>query len=349
MLRCFLLVCMIGLSYGQNLMGENMHQTVNYEDRLSTLFTHKDLSLDLLDKAAWHILPGSYDLRSAFWQSAGFDGGYTIVLMHGMAGFTEKYLTQIQLLLNKGHDVFMFDAVGHGASGGLIQGTQKVHIDDYQTYINSLDQMLKYVEIKSNKQKPLVCLASSMGAHVALRYVAENPNHPFAKLVFTTPMLRVNYGMPKWIANLLVLGSCGLGFCRSYAIGYKDFDFTHVVTVPKAFASFKEKTFYKKRQYLYRFPRSVRSGPTFGWVKATIKSMTTLNKKGYLSSVTVPIFVAQAGKDKTVDNHTPALNYFFEKSTVQLNDYANAGHDILNADPVITQKLWSDVDDFLKK
>jgi pimeloyl-ACP methyl ester carboxylesterase len=94
----------------------------------------------------------------------------TIVILHGLFGSSDNWLTQARILSNNGYRVFTVDQVNHG---------QSYHSDnfDYPTMVNDLAGFLT----EQNIQNPVI-LGHSMGGKAAMNFAIAHPDL-LAKLI----------------------------------------------------------------------------------------------------------------------------------------------------------------------
>lgn len=237
-------------------------------------------------------------IRVVSWNGAGSKAP-TIVLLQGRSSFVEKNLETVGEFLGRGYNVWTFDWRGQGGSDRLLPNPQKTHIDDYDTYLSDLHYIMKTAVLKSAKG-PVVLVGLSMGGHVALRYSILYPGE-IDGAVLISPMIAVKTGpFPFFVAQLLVRSATLMGFDTLYAAGYGDYD-------PKR-SIFETNTnthdaarFERNKQKTIDLPRYVTAGPTYGWIRATFRSIDALSNSPKLDGAKMPILMVSAGDDRVVD------------------------------------------------
>src|SRR5262245_3852458 len=126
-------------------------------------------------------------VRYAEWNVPGTVRG-TVVVLPGRGEFIEKYATEIVgELLGRGYSVMAMDWRGQGLSDRPLADRNKAHIDSFATYIADLQLFLDKV-VSPLATRPVVALCHSMGAHIALRTVAQNGPGPLSAAVLVSPM-----------------------------------------------------------------------------------------------------------------------------------------------------------------
>ena len=96
-----------------------------------------------------------------------------IVISHGFCEFAEKYEEVIYYFLKNGYSVYVPEHRGHGYSDRIVVDGEKVHIEDYEQYVQDLHFFVKNVVEPTEKRKILFC--HSMGGAIGVRYLEEFP------------------------------------------------------------------------------------------------------------------------------------------------------------------------------
>ena len=96
-----------------------------------------------------------------------------IVISHGFCEFAEKYREVIYYFLQNGYSVYVPEHRGHGYSDRIVVDGEKVHIEDYEQYVQDLHFFVKNVVEPTEKRKILFC--HSMGGAIGVRYLEEFP------------------------------------------------------------------------------------------------------------------------------------------------------------------------------
>lgn len=123
-----------------------------------------------------------------------------IVISHGFCEFAEKYKEVIYYFLKNGYSVYVPEHRGHGYSDRIVVDGEKVHIEDYEQYVQDLHCFVKNVVELTEKRKILFC--HSMGGAIGVRYLEEFPL-TFDAAILSAPMLGMNTGKyPKWLAKV---------------------------------------------------------------------------------------------------------------------------------------------------
>lgn len=95
---------------------------------------------------------------------AGSDRSQTIVILHGLFGSSDNWLTQARLLSNNGYKVYTVDLPNHG---------QSYHSDtfDYPSMVTDLDEFFRDHNLNS-----CVVLGHSLGGKLAMNFALAHPD-----------------------------------------------------------------------------------------------------------------------------------------------------------------------------
>lgn len=263
----------------------------------------QSLHANPIEKATYfHLLmpENNITIRGAYWAPHPSNiSQTTIVFLQGRGSFIEKNQESMIDLAQMGFTVMTFDWPGQGGSTRLIPGSQKGHIDDFKTYLKTLDYFLTQ-KVRPQALGPIVLLGASMGGEIALTYAREYPKQVDG-IILAAPMLEIKTApYPKELARFLSDWLSFLGASRVYAFGYGDYD-------PKknSFEKNKEtqdpERYKQNHQLMKDFPQLVTGGPTFGWVNAAFNAMEKVQTPGYLEAIQTPTLLASAGLDQIVD------------------------------------------------
>ncbi len=237
-------------------------------------------------------------LRWAAWSAPGSPRG-SVVLLGGRGEFIEKYATEVVgELLGRGYSVFALDWRGQGLSDRPLADRGKGHVDHFDTYVADLALFLERIVVPA-APRPVLALCHSMGAHIALRFMAEAGRDPFAGAVLVAPMTALR--REAMLRSVLMVMPEVAALDERYLFGTGPF-----VALAREFDS----NFVTHDERRYRFtelwfaadPRLALGGPTLGWARQAARSMTTAAAPGYLERIDLPVVVVSAGADPLVDS-----------------------------------------------
>ncbi len=220
------------------------------------------------------------------------------------SGRSESYLKYKELsfdLFNSGYSVFLIDHRGQGLSQRVLANHHKGHVEDFQYYIDDLNNFIENIVIPYCQGNKPYLLAHSMGGAIAARYLQDFPDKLQA-VVLSSPMLGFNSGnVPEFIAETVIKISAQLNQWFDdtpwYFLGHKGF--THhtfsdniLMHSPIRYQLFNE--LYKST------PEIQLGGVTVQWLT---ESQAALEKVfNNIGKITTPILVLQAGQDKIIKN-----------------------------------------------
>lgn len=269
----------------------------------------------------------------------------TMVVMQGRASFMEKFEEVIRQLQEQGFDVWALDWRGQGLSSRILGNHHKGHIDSYETYLQDLHQLVT-TYIKPDESQELIAMGQSMGGHLALRYLGENPGI-MSGGILACPMLDIKTGayprkMARWIARMI--NRAGMG--ENYIFGHGNFD-PNEEPFEGNYLTHDRERFYSHRVMQVRNPELVLGGATFGWLDASFKSIERIMQQTYLQSITVPVLMVEAGEDDLVENapfsyiasHLPQCEYRL---------YPDARHQLFMEADDILERFWGDFNGFMR-
>lgn len=159
-----------------------------------------------------HGKPVSYQLRYTYWLP-GRSNGKAIIYNHGLQSHRGWFYGSAEYLAILGYTVYAFDRVGAGQSSagvslssaatGSPQLIKKAgHVDRWQVWTDSLDQMVQLVRLRHPKLE-VNLWANSFSAHILTAYINSYPARGVKRLVFTTPGLFSKLPLPFTIPELI--------------------------------------------------------------------------------------------------------------------------------------------------
>lgn len=241
-------------------------------------------------------------LRYACWNVPGSPRG-TVVLLTGRGEFIEKYATEIVgELLGRGYAVMAVDWRGQGLSDRPLADRGKGHIDNFATYMADFRLFLDEIVIPA-APRPVVALCHSMGAHIVMRHLAENGSGPFSAGVIAAPMTGLR--REAMLRSVLMLMPEVPAVEERYLFGTGPF-----LLLAREFHS----NFVTHDERRYRFsddwfaadPRLTMGGPTLGWGRQAVRSMSAALAPGYLERIDLPLLLISAGEDRLIDTRSHA-------------------------------------------
>lgn len=287
-------------------------------------FATPDVGISSLDTDVQGFLQ-HHDSRHIFYNSILYNHYYAspaikktaIVFLPGMGEPAIKYY-DITTDLQKEATYYLWDHIGQGTSFHFIPlERQKVHIDSFQTYTNTLIHFLEEIR---KKHKTIIVIAHSMGGHIALRASLERPEL-IDKLVLSAPLIAINstwvpVHFISWLAHFVP----GDYYPPFYFLFKKNSERGNYTT------NSKEKLATYKKTYTL-FPEIKRSGATLSWIRSAQISIQELHDISFADYKT-PLLLIQAEEDYLVSN--PAQTELCARiSTCRLKQISKSRHEIL--------------------
>jgi lysophospholipase len=218
----------------------------------------------------------------------------TVVLMHGYSEFAEKYFEVMRDLTAHGYDVWQMDWRGYGGSDRYLREREKAHSLGTSHDTHDLDQFVRTV-VKQVPGKPLILIAHSMGAQLAVRYLHDYPR-TFQAVVLSSPFLSLattaNRGMPDWLVGSIIWSTNSFGFSESWAMGngpWKD--------KPIEKMSHDPVRAELQRQWNRANPALRIGGVTNGWIKEYVSGLDVMKQPGYYGDIKLPVLLGSASED----------------------------------------------------
>ncbi|MFP4419716.1 MAG: alpha/beta fold hydrolase [Desulfococcaceae bacterium] len=285
-------------------------------------------------------------LRFGIWPARSGSPRGGVWMLPGRSEFLEKYAETAEALCRRNFAVYGLDWRGQGLSARPLRDRFKGHVDDYGTYLDDLDRFAE--EVRDSVPFPRLILGHSMGAHMALRWLAERPEVASAA-VLTSPMIDIYAGpWPPAVARRLTAAALARGRSEEFALGEGPYR-------PKTEERFRRNVLTSDRdRYLAetamiaRNPALALGGVTWGWVAATYASVDRLRDPAIAARIRAPVLMVTAGRDRVVPAHAQkALCRALPRCRLEV--LPEARHEILRERDAIRAEFWAHFDDWVGK
>jgi acylglycerol lipase len=120
----------------------------------------------------------------------------TLVIIHGLAEHSGRYLNLVNYLVPLGYVIYAFDLRGHGKSEG-----KKGTVEHFSFYLDDLHEFLEKVRNQSTL-KNVFLFGHSMGATISLAYSVHHQNF-LSGLVLSGTAIRIKPHLPAAVITLL--------------------------------------------------------------------------------------------------------------------------------------------------
>ena len=290
--------------------------------------------------------PDGHPIRRIDWQIHSDSWRGSILFLPGRGDFYEKYLETLDDWHRRGWQVTAADWRGQGGSGRLGNDAVTGHIDDFATWIGDLAAL--WAQWKAETPGPHVLAGHSMGAHLALRAVAEGKIDPDA-LVLCAPMLGLaSSALPNWLMQAGARLMTMLGDPRRPA--WKWTDKPGQVPASRAQllthdpARYQDELFWRDAR-----PELVMGPGSWGWVERSYTSMRVLEKRGLLETIRQPVLIVASDHDQLVSFAAIARAAKRLRRGELLRFGPEARHEILREEDAVRSAALAAIDDFLDR
>ena len=269
----------------------------------------------------------------------------TAITLPGFGGFAEQSFELYTDLLERGIAIRHLDWNGQGGSERYLRNSHKMHSLGFRRDVRDLHTFIdQFVEV--NDDRPVFLLAHSMGANIAMRYLAKHAG-AVAGAFLTSPMLGIHTEKASpAIVSMIACAMTTLGFGEHYVFGYRDWQFREHYSVEDSKLS-HDPVRYRVGQLYYQLEPNLRiGGGTWRWLHETFLSIRELRQLRVLRDIRTPLFIASAGKDIIVDNeaHRRAAQHLPDCT---LKYFSEAKHDIFMETDATRKPLLDALDRFL--
>ena len=243
----------------------------------------------------------------------------SIVILHGFTETAEKFRELAFYFRKAGYSVFSLDMEGHGKSHRTSKKKEKVEIDSFDTYAEDLNLFIEKVVIPNTKMGEINIFSHSLGSTVALLYMMKHP-YTVKRAVLSSPMVCGNMGMPVAVAGTVAKLLCALGGKGIPAPGRCVFDENQTAENSDATSNARFEYYHTKRK---TEPLYQTSGPSFGWVKASLEARDKILSCEDIKSETL-IFLPEEDR-QLLHSYTKT---FAKKADIKIKEVKNSKHEI---------------------
>jgi lysophospholipase len=222
----------------------------------------------------------------------------TVIILGGRADFIERYFETMQDLMSRGFCVASLDLRGQGGSQRLTRNPLRGHIDRFEQYDEDVRSFMTQV-VLPDCPPPYYAIAHSTGGNVILR--ALRHRNWFKKCVLVSPLLGLRYGAwPLPVVRLLTFLATHLGLGWAYLPGQRHTPLGRGDFAGNPLTS-DQRRWNRDCGVLESVPALGVGGPTYGWLRAAMKSIDLLSKLKAARELRCPVLIVAAGRDLVVD------------------------------------------------
>jgi lysophospholipase len=292
----------------------------------------------------WWVAADGSVLREAVWFPEGERRG-TLVVLPGHQEFAEKYEELAEWATSQNWEVRFLEWRGQGLSDRVLEDRQKAHQLDFAIPARDLADWLDARE--ERLVRPVIVVAHSMGANLALRALADRPRMPVDALVLASPMLVPSTRpFPASVARLTAALAVRLGLNEQYAPGQgpyirerQHFDKNQVTSDPYRWAVHHD--------HFQERPELALGGVTWGWLAAAMRSWRVIDSTAP-ETVHAPVLILSAPEDRMV---VPRLHSDFcsRLRDCELAVFPGARHELFMEADEHRQRVLQRVESFLDR
>lgn len=283
--------------------------------------------------------PDGWAHRAYRWPGVGAMRG-NLLFQSGRIDFIEKYLEACDHWHRRGWAVEGFDWRGQGGSGRLVPDSHADHRDSFDPLIDDLQAYV--AEWRASTPGPHVLVGHSMGAHVALRLVAER-GVALDGLVLVAPMLRLDTGsIPARLARAIVRLANLAGLARRAAWPERRDDTRRQARLTADRARYEDSQWWKMQT-----PELSGGPPSWGWLAAAFAGGDRIEGLP-LEKVRTPVLLLAAGRDRLVDGAT-IVRVSQRLADGELRIFPQAAHEVLREADSDRFAALAAIDEFLAR
>lgn len=246
----------------------------------------------------------------------------TVVILHGFTESAEKFRETVYYFRKAGYSVFVPDLRGHGKSEHRSGKPERVETDDFDLYREDMEIFMDKVVRPSAGEKKIYLYTHSLGSTVALLYMIKNP-YAVHKAVLSSPMICGNMGMPVAVAGTVAKLICLFGGKNISAPGRCVFDKEQTAETGDASSQARFDYYHSKRK---REPLYQTSGPSFGWVKASLEAKDKILSPQSIRMLKTKLLIFKPEEDKQLLGEY--TDKFASMARIKVKNVKNSRHEI---------------------
>lgn len=274
------------------------------------------------------------------------DAAGSAVVLCGRSEFIEKYRETISDLTGRGFYVWMADWRGQGGSDRLLDNPHKGHVGSFDDYVSDLAHFMAHI-VFPGAPRPLVIVAHSMGALIALRYLHVH-HQAIDRAVLISPMVDIHlYPVPRGIMRAAARLAAWMGCRASYAAGGGDYD-PGARTFENNRLTGDPDRYFDTVVKLTENPDLAVGGLTYGWLGAAFRSIDILAAPGYVERITTPVLIASSADERVV-SRTAQKKLCSRLQDCRFVDIMHAKHELLRERDPVRAQFWKAFDGFVLK
>ncbi len=267
----------------------------------------------------------------------------TVVILHGFTESAEKFREAAYYFRKAGYCVFSLDLRGHGKSEHRSGKTERVETDSFDLYREDLEKFMNEVVRPHSGDKKLYLYTHSLGSTVALLYMMKNP-YTVHKAILSSPMICGNMGMPVAVAGTVAKIICLFGGKNISAPGRCVFDSEQTAENSDAASKARFDYYHGKR---IREPLYQTSGPSFGWVKASLEARDKILSSQGVKMLKAGLLIFKPEEDRQLLGEY--TDKFASMARVKVKKVQNSRHEIFMSGDETLKWYFDEIFEFMSE
>lgn len=288
----------------------------------------------------YYIKRGDIRLRVMLASAATDNPRGSIIFSPGRTEFIEKYFETTADLIKRGFNVLMVDPRGQGLSDRLMEDPLKSYIGDFQDYADDLAFAAE--QFAPLLPRPHIAAGHSMGGTVVLHAIISGALTSDA-VICSAPMLGL-FDLETPLLRGVIVGLSYLGLEKRNLPFQRQRSGLPIPFLGNKLTSDKDR--YRLWSSFFQTTPRLRVGqPTYGWIRASLASMSYVNRNA--DKLKIPALMIAAGADPIVD--PASIEQFAEKSGSEYQVVPGALHELFLERDVYRDAFFGYIDDFLDR
>lgn len=270
------------------------------------------------------------------------DAKATVVVLHGVTEFHQKYYELAWYFLNSGYNVFLYDQRGHGYSGREVEDQHLTHVKDFEDYVKDLNAIIKGVVEPGSEGAPIYLLSHSMGGAVVFLYLAEFENN-VDKAVFCSPMIQPRTSfIPRPMTLRFVKKQIKKDGLEARFIHSGQWNPNPVFDKSTDMSYHRFLTNLNIRRADWHYQNSSSSN---AWLLEAVNVRDKLLDKELISKIKTKMLLMCSKDDQLVVTKT-TLKFAKQNPNIRLLDIPNSKHTIYTSSPEAIERFYKEAIDF---
>lgn len=265
----------------------------------------------------------------------------SVIILHGFTESAEKFRESAYYFRKAGYSVFVPDLRGHGKSYHDSPEKERVDIDSFDTYADELSIFVEAVVKPLTNGGRIYIYSHSLGSTVALLYMMKHPG-VIKKAVLSSPMICGNMGMPVAVAGTAAKLVCALSGKNIPAPGRCVFNASLPFEKSDATSRARFEYYHNKR---LREPLYQTSGPSFGWVRASLQARDRLLDDKALKAIDADLLIFKPEEDKQLLSEYTDI--FAHKVGAKVKNVRDSRHEIFMSGDSVLKWYYEEILDFI--